>query len=97
MDPLQKWTLRTGKVVEDAIYNAITTTAVESERLKMWIIDASDPALSVVFSKEEVAELLEGLTDSVDGVEDVWDRYSAVCYPLSPPTPSQTMHTLTLG
>ncbi|RPB15120.1 hypothetical protein P167DRAFT_533314 [Morchella conica CCBAS932] len=78
MDPLQKWTLTTSKVVEDAIYDAITTTAVESERLMMWVIDASDPAMSVVFSKEEIAELLEGRTDSVNGVEDVWDRYSAI-------------------
>jgi hypothetical protein len=84
MDPLRKWTLTTGKVVEDAIYDAITTAAVESERMKMWIIDASDPAMSVVFSKEEIIELLEGRTDRADGVEDVWDRYSAVCYPLFP-------------
>lgn len=96
MDPLQKWTLTTGKVVEDAIYDAITTTAVESERLKMWVIDASDPAMSVVFSKEEIAELLEGRTDSVNGVEDVWDRYSAVCYLLFPPD-GQTTRMLTLG
>ncbi|KAI5842665.1 hypothetical protein DFP73DRAFT_108580 [Morchella snyderi] len=78
MDPLHKWTLRTGKVVEDALYDAITTAAVESERLKMWIIDASDLAVPVVFSKEEIAELLEGRTDGVHGVEDVWDRYSAI-------------------
>jgi hypothetical protein len=80
MDPSTMWRLRTGKIVEVCLYNAVLNDLQASEQAMRWVISSKDAWVNGLFTEEELEEIYFSriAPEASKETEEVWTSLRAL-------------------